>query len=200
MLTRRQNEILDVIYHWHQQHGYTPTLDEIAQQIGINTRSTIHQHVQTLIKLGKLKAASGKRAYDLIEEASNDAQIERLQLVGQIAAGKPIEAIPDQNDISPSDLFSGAGRYALQVRGESMVDIGIMDGDYVVIQQQESARNGEIVVALVEREEATLKRIYYLSDGNVELRPENRTMQSMVYPAQNVQVQGRMVGLFRNYS
>lgn len=200
MLTRRQKEILAVIHQWYEQHGYTPTLDEIAQKVGINTRSTIHQHVQMLIKAGKLLAAEGKRAYDLAQETTEQALNPQLKLVGKIAAGKPIEAIQGQEEISPNDLFSGIGRYALQVRGESMVDIGIMDGDYVVIQQQESARNGEIVVALVEREEATLKRIYHLSDGNIELRPENRTMKPMVYPATSVQIQGRMIGLFRNYN
>jgi repressor LexA len=101
--------------------------------------------------------------------------------------------------IDPTVLLSGNGRYVLEVRGDSMTDIGIMDGDFIVIQQQDNAKNGAIVVALVNREEATLKRIYHLPDGKVELRPENSTMQPMVYPAASVQVQGAMVGLFRSY-
>jgi repressor LexA len=101
--------------------------------------------------------------------------------------------------IDPAALLAGNGRYVLEVRGNSMTGIGIMDGDFVVIQQQDTAKNGEVVVALVNREEATLKRIYHLPDGQVELRPESSAMQPMVYPATNVQVQGKMVGLFRSY-
>lgn len=201
MLTRRQQEIMDIIQTMYARNGYAPTLDEIASASGINTRSTIHQHVQTLIKEGYLRAATGKRAYQMPSEteARHPQRSLHLPLVGSIAAGKPIEAIPGRDEINPTDIFAGKGRYVLQVKGESMIDIGIMDGDFVVIQPQEEARNGEIVVALVEREEATLKRIHYLPDGNVELRPENSTMQPMVYPATSVQVQGKMVGLFRSY-
>lgn len=201
MLTRRQQEIMDIIQAMYARNGYAPTLDEIASASGINTRSTVHQHVQILIKEGHLQAATGKRAYQMPSEAEarHPQQPLHLPLVGCIAAGKPIEAIPGRDEINPTDIFAGKGRYVLEVKGESMIDIGIMDGDFVVIQTQEEARNGEVVVALVEREEATLKRIHYLPDGNVELRPENSTMQPMVYPATSVQVQGKMVGLFRSY-
>ena len=205
MLTRRQQQIWEVIQSWYYRHGYAPTLDEIGQAVGINTRSTVHQHVQTLIKQGLLLATEGKRAYQMPRQVTErhpqmSLDLTSLPLEGQIAAGRPIEAIGDRNEISPNELFTGPGRYALKVKGESMIDIGVMDGDYVVIQRAEDARNGDIVVALIEREEATLKRIYYLPDGQVELRPENSSMQPMVYPATSVQVQGRMVGLVRNYS
>ncbi|MGB0845820.1 MAG: transcriptional repressor LexA [Thiolinea sp.] len=205
MLTRRQQQIWEVIHKWYRRHGYTPTLDEIGKAVGLNTRSTVHQHVQTLIRENYLKAASGKRAYEMMPEDTErhpqmPLSLPTLPLEGQIAAGRPIEAIADRNDISPSEMFTGPGRYALKVRGESMIDIGVMDGDYVVIQRIEDARNGDIVVALVEREEATLKRIFYHDTGFVELRPENTEMQPMFYPADSVQVQGRMVGLFRNYN
>lgn len=201
MLTRRQQQIWDVIQSLYARNGYAPTLDEIALACGINTRSTIHQHVQALIREGRLQSTEGKRAYRMPEAAvARHPQLPLgLPLAGRIAAGKPIEAITGKDEINPSDMFSGNGRYVLEVRGESMIDIGIMDGDFVVIQQQDSARNGDIVVALVEREEATLKRLYRLADGRIELRPENSTMQPMVYPAESVQVQGKMVGLFRSY-
>jgi len=198
MLTRRQLQVWEIIQTLSARNGYAPTLDEIAQASGINTRSTVHQHVQALIREAYLEAASGKRAYQ-IPTVAQVRPATNLPLAGRIAAGKPIEAITGHDQINPSDLFSGNGRYVLEVCGESMTDIGIMDGDFVVIQQQGHARDGEIVVALVEREEATLKRIYHLPDGRVELRPENRQMQPMRYPAESVQVQGRMVGLFRNY-
>jgi repressor LexA len=192
---------MDIIHSLYARNGYTPTLDEIALASGINTRSTVHQHVQALIREGRLQATSGKRAYRMPEAAvARHPQMPlNLPFAGRIAAGKPIEAISGRDEINPTDIFSGKGRYVLEVRGESMIDIGIMDGDFVVIQQQEEARNGEIVVALVEREEVTLKRLYHLPDGKIELRPENSQMQPMVYPADSVQVQGRMVGLFRSY-
>lgn len=201
MLTRRQQEIMDIIQTLYARNGYAPTLDEIALASGINTRSTVHQHVQILIREGYLQAATGKRAYRMPSEAESHHPQQPLALpfIGCIAAGKPIAAIPGRDEINPLDIFSGKGRFVLEVKGESMIDIGIMDGDFVVIQTQEEARDGEVVVALVEREEATLKRIYYLPDGNIELRPENSTLRPMVYPAESVQVQGKMVGLFRSY-
>ncbi|MEZ5447916.1 MAG: transcriptional repressor LexA [Thiolinea sp.] len=204
MLTRRQQQIWEAIRHWYRTHGYTPTLDEIGRAVGINARSTVHQHVQALIKSGHLLSASGKRAYEMppdeIEKQEQmAANLNSLPLQGRIAAGRPIEAIADRHDVSPNEMFTGPGRYALKVRGDSMIDIGVMDGDYVVIQRVETAHNGDIVVALVNQEEATLKRIFYRADGQVELRPENRDMQSLYYPEDTVQVQGRMVGLFRTY-
>lgn len=204
MLTRRQQQIWDVIRKWYQSHGYTPTLDEIAQAVGINSRSTVHEHVKNLIEQDYLRASSGKRAYeiqpkDMERDSQMALELSVLPLEGQIAAGRPIEAINHRNDISPNEMFTGPGRYALKVRGESMIDIGVMDGDYVVIQSIETAHNGDIVVALVNQEEATLKRIFYKDNGEVELHPENREMDVMTYPAESVQVQGRMVGLFRTY-
>lgn len=203
MLTRRQQQIMDIIQSLYARNGYTPTLDEIASAGGISTRSTVHQHVQALIREGRLHATPGKRAYRMPETAvARHPQMPLrlgLPLAGRIAAGKPIEAISGKDEINPGDLFRGNGRYVLEVRGESMIDIGIMDGDFVVIQQQEDACDGDIVVALVEREEVTLKRLYRLADGRIELRPENRTLQPMVYPTESVQVQGKMVGLFRSY-
>ncbi|PID49464.1 MAG: repressor LexA [Proteobacteria bacterium] len=203
MLTRRQQEVWEAIQKWYFGRGYTPTLDEIAQAVGISARSTVHQHVQTLIREGYLLPAEGKRAYKMPKQLEEchpqiNLSLTALPLIGQIAAGCPIEAIKDSNEVNPNELFLGPGRYALKVRGDSMVDIGIMNNDYVVIQEAESARNGEIVVALVNREEVTLKRIFYRNDGQVELRPENSDLQPMFYPAESVQIQGKMVGLFRS--
>ncbi|WP_020395123.1 transcriptional repressor LexA [Thiolinea disciformis] len=204
MLTRKQQQIWEVIQQWYNHFGYAPTLDEIGQKLGIKSRSTVHQHIQTLIQKNVLLSGQGKRAYQmpkplLDQHPQLPLALTSLPLEGQIAAGQPIQAISDQADISPNELFLGPGRYALKVKGESMIDIGVMDGDYVVIQRTEEARNGEIVVALIEREEATLKRIYYQANGQIELHPENKTMRPMIYPAQSVQIQGRMIGLFRSY-
>lgn len=201
-LTRRQQDILQTIRSLFEMNGYAPTLDQIGHQAGLNTRSTVHQHVQSLISLGYLdEAAEGKRAYSIPSHWTKQPAPIRasgLQLLGKIAAGKPIEAL-DKNEISPNELFLGPNRYALKVQGESMRDIGVMDGDYVVIQHAETACNNDIVVAYVDGAGATLKRIFYLADGQVELHPENSNMQPMIYPASHVQVQGKMIGLFRSY-
>lgn len=201
-LTRRQQEILQTIRSLFEMNGYAPTLDQIGSQAGLNTRSTVHQHVQSLISLGYLdEAAEGKRAYSIPNawlKPSTSLFPSGLQLLGKIAAGKPIEAL-DKNEISPNELFLGPNRYALKVQGESMRDIGVMDGDYVVIQHAETAVNNDIVVAYVEGDGATLKRIFYLPDGRIELHPENSQMRPMIYPAHCVQVQGKMIGLFRSY-
>ena len=201
MLTRRQQQVLEIIQELYARNGYAPTLDEIASASGINTRSTVHQHVQTLIREGRLQPATGKRAYKMpaAAVARHPQMLLSLPLEGRIAAGKPIEAISGRDEISPGDIFAGRGRYVLEVRGDSMIDIGIMDGDFVVIQQKDAADDGDIVVALIENEEATLKRLFKLSNGKVELRPENSTMEPMVYPAESVRIQGKMVGLFRSY-
>ena len=196
MLTRRQQQIMDIIHKLYAQNGYLPTLDEIAHAGGINTRSTVHQHVQALIQQGYLAATTGKRAYRLPEPAARE---DYLPLLGKIAAGRPIEALASQNEISADEMFRGQGRFVLKVSGESMRDIGIMDGDYVVIQKQNIASNGEIIVALVDKQEATLKRIFYLPNRKIELRPENSDMESLIYPAKSVQVQGKLVGVFRTY-
>lgn len=196
MLTRRQQQIMDIIHKLYAQNGYLPTLDEIAHAGGINTRSTVHQHVQALIQQGYLAATTGKRAYRLPEPAARE---DYLPLLGKIAAGQPIEALASQNEISADEMFRGQGRFVLKVSGESMRDIGIMDGDYVVIQKQNIASNGEIIVALVDKQEATLKRIFYLPNRKIELRPENSDMASLIYPAKSVQVQGKLVGVFRTY-
>ena len=196
MLTRRQQQIMDIIHKLYAQNGYLPTLDEIAHAGGINTRSTVHQHVQALIQQGYLEATTGKRAYRLPEPAARE---DYLPLLGKIAAGQPIEALASQNEISADEMFRGQGRFVLKVSGESMRDIGIMDGDYVVIQKQNIASNGEIIVALVDKQEATLKRIFYLPNRKIELRPENSDMESLIYPAKSVQVQGKLVGVFRTY-
>ena len=196
MLTRRQQQIMDIIHKLYAQNGYLPTLDEIAHAGGINTRSTVHQHVQALIQQGYLAATTGKRAYRLPEPAARE---DYLPLLGKIAAGQPIEALASQNEISADEMFRGQGRFVLKVSGESMRDIGIMDGDYVVIQKQNIASIGEIIVALGDKQEATLKRIFYLPNRKIELRPENSDMESLIYPAKSVQVQGKLVGVFRTY-
>ena len=195
MLTSKQALVLQVIKQLTQQMGYLPTLEEIGQDIGIG-RSTVHKHIQTLINNGYLQEAAGKSAYQLAESIEDE---NTLPYMGRIAAGCPIEAIPDQQNINMAQLFCGPDRYVLKVAGDSMIEAGIWDEDYVVIQKQSHAREGNIIVALFDRYEATLKYYHPKDTGVVELRPANCQLQSMFYPAEQVDIQGIMVGVFRDY-
>ena len=196
MLTSKQSQVLQTIQHLAQQMGYLPTLEEIGQEMGIG-RSTIHKHIRTLINNGYLQEAEGKSAYQLADPL--DEEEGSLPYMGRIAAGFPIEAIPDQQNINLAQLFCGPDRYVLKIAGDSMIEAGIWDDDYVVIEKRTSAREGDIIVALVDRYEATLKYYHPKDTGVVELRPANSQLQSMFYPADQVEIQGVMVGVFRSY-
>jgi len=196
MLTSKQSQVLQTIQHLAQQMGYLPTLEEIGQDLGIG-RSTIHKHIRTLINNGYLQEAEGKSAYQLADPL--DEEEGSLPYMGKIAAGFPIEAIPDQQNINLAQLFCGPDRYVLKIAGDSMIEAGIWDDDFVVIEKRTSAREGDIIVALVDRYEATLKYYHPKDTGVVELRPANSQLQSMFYPADQVEIQGVMVGVFRSY-
>jgi len=195
MLTSKQSLVLQTIQQLTQQMGYLPTLEEIGQEIGIG-RSTVHKHIHTLINNNYLQAAEGKAAYQLMEPFEDEGS---LPYMGKIAAGAPIEAIPDQQSINLAGLFCGPNRYVLRISGDSMIEAGIWDDDFVVIQKQAYAREGNIIVALVDRYEATLKYYHPKDTGVVELRPANAQMESMFYPAEQVEIQGVMIGVFRDY-
>jgi repressor LexA len=196
MLTSKQALVLRTIQELAQDMGYLPTLEEIGQEIGVG-RSTIHKHIRSLINNSYLQEAEGKAAYQM-EGLFNDDE-NSLPYMGRIAAGCPIEAIPDQQNINMAQLFCGPNRYVLKIAGDSMIEAGIWDEDYVVIQKQSHAREGNIIVALVDRYEATLKYYHPKDTGVVELRPANSQMESMFYPAEMVEIQGIMIGVFRNY-
>ncbi len=176
--------------------GYLPTLEEIGQEIGVG-RSTVHKHIRSLINNNYLQEADGKAAYQIDGFFNEDEN--SLPYMGRIAAGCPIEAIPDQQNINMAQLFCGPNRYVLKIAGDSMIEAGIWDEDYVVIQKQSYAREGNIIVALVDRYEATLKYYHPKDTGVVELRPANSQMESMFYPAEMVEIQGVMIGVFRDY-
>lgn len=195
MLTNKQNIVLGIIREFIRENQRQPTLEEIGKQLGIG-RSTVHKHVQALIRAGNLFESSGKFAYEYVDE---DEELGSLPYLGRIAAGKPIEAIIDQKQINLARFFCGAGRYVLKISGDSMVDAGIFDEDYVVIRKQETARPGTIVVALVEAREATLKYYHPHSTGVVELQPANKQLKTMYYPADQVEIQGVLIGVFRDY-
>jgi len=213
-LTKRQQEIFDFIKRYSSTHGYPPTVRDIGKAVGLASSSTVHAHLANLEKLGMLRRDPSKpRAIELLDRVRGDvgavvgsavdnmrdALRTGLPIVGQVAAGSPVlaeENIEDYVQV-PSIAGGDQGEYVLRVRGESMKDAGILEGDFVVVRPQETASDGEIVVALVgdEGEEATVKRFFREAD-HVRLQPENTTMQPI--RSKDVQVLGRVVGVFRS--
>ena len=198
MPTLLEKRILNFIQAFIIKHGHSPTLVEIGKAMEISSKGTIHRYVQNLRNQGLL--AASERGWRGIRLA-DDAQINStsLPLVGRIAAGQPIEAIHDHGEINLTEMFVGKDRYALEIKGDSMIDIGILDGDIVIIQPQETAQFGDVIVALIDDQEATLKRFKRLKDGSVELSPENQELDPMVYDASRVKIQGLLVGQLRSY-
>ena len=197
MLTRLEERVLQFITQYIAQTGHGPTLAEIGKAVKIRSKGTVHRYVQALADKGHLRrAGSGWRSIRLAGEY--DRRLTILPLVGRIAAGQPIEAIPDQAEINFSELLLGPDRFALKVSGHSMIEAGILDGDFVVVRRTDSASNGDIVVALVDNDEATLKRLRKHGE-RIELIPANRQMPSMIYPADRVRIQGVVVGQARIY-
>lgn len=195
MLTLAEQRTLKFIKQYLAEHGFAPTVMEIATGIGITSKGVAHRYILALEEAGKIRITHGRhRNIELVDMALNTAQIPFL---GKIAAGKPIEAIMDNEMLDVQALFAGANRYALRVKGDSMIDEGIHDGDVVICEQCQSANDGDIVVALVDEGEATLKRLKNNRNGTVSLIPANPNISSMIYPADRVQIQGRFVGLLR---
>lgn len=205
MLSRREQDTYDFICNYISEHQQGPLLDEIAGGLGIKSKGVIHRYVQTLAKAQLIELIPGRhRGIQLSDPLSGQQRAHEdnapiLPLLGRIAAGLPIEAIPDHDELNLSDFFMGPGRFVLKVQGESMIEAGILPDDMVVIESCITARNGEIVVALVDQQEATLKRFHNNQDGTVTLIPENSSMQAMTFESQRVHIQGVLVGQMRSY-
>lgn len=201
VIYKRQKQILDFLAQYIDTNGYAPTLKQIAKALDVSSLATVHEHLQALEKKGLIRKKNGAvRGIVLTEHIPHTSQGLEVPIMGYIAAGSPIEQYTDPNatiSISPAMVSSSKRVYVLQVRGESMIEDGIWDGDHVIIEQQERADNGDIVVALLDNGLATLKR-YYKEPNRVRLEPANRTM-SPIY-AKNVTVQGKVVGLIRRYN
>ncbi len=195
-LTRRQQQIYDYLREHAGEFAHPPTYDELCAHLGLSSRGSLHKHIQALVEAGVVEPMEGRAGIRLSEWGREEG----IPHLGAIAAGRPIEALPQPEFLPvPDYLLSDRPCYVLTVKGDSMVDAGIMDGDLVVIEERDTARNGEIVVALINDEEATLKRLLNNDDGSVTLIPENATMQRMVYPAAAVRIQGVLVSLLRRY-
>jgi repressor LexA len=199
-LTKRQQEIFDFVKRYAGEHGYPPTVRDIGQAIGLTSSSTVHAHLANLEKLGLLRRDPTKpRAIEvLVDKAKQVVAPAGLPLVGQVAAGSPVLAEQNIEEYVPVPGIAGGdeGEFVLRVKGDSMVDAGILEGDHVIVRRQESASNGEIVVALVD-EEATVKRFYREKD-HVRLQPENRALDPI--RTRDVQLLGRVVGVCRRVS
>jgi repressor LexA len=197
-LTKRQREIYEYIRGFLDREGYAPSLEEIGAHFSLSSVATVHKHVQNLVQKGLLrKAWNRSRSLELVESGSDD--VRAIPLLGTVAAGTPIEAIPVPDTIPvPAELAARGDCYALRVQGESMIDDHILDGDIVVLEARSVPREGETVVALVHREEATLKR-FFRDGGKIRLVPANPELRAMVFPAEDVEVQGVVIGLLRRY-
>ena len=199
-LTRRQREVLDVIRDFIAQNGYSPSLEEVGGSLGLSSVATVHKHVTHLVEKGYVRRAwNQNRSIEIVDSGVGGGTVS-LPLAGRIAAGQPLEAVPASETLAvPADFVAGRGAtYVLRVEGHSMIDEQIRHGDFVVVEERAEAADGEVVVALVEGREATLKRLYR-EGGQVRLQPANPEMQPIVVPADRVQVQGVVVGLLRKY-
>jgi repressor LexA len=204
-LTKRQREILDFITNFVQKKGYSPSFEEIGSGMGLSSLATVHKHLTNLEKKGMVKRDYNRsRSIDVIppraraKMAMMQPQETALPFVGRIAAGRPIETFEQQETISLNDVTRSKDVFVLQVSGESMQDEHIVDGDYVLVEKAKTARDGEIVVALVEGSDTTLKRLYREGE-KIRLQPSNATMKPIIVPAHSVQVQGKVIGVLRKY-
>ncbi len=197
-LTRRQRTILEHLRESRERQAHPPTLGELCRELGLRSRGSLHKHVQALVKAGHVEPLSGKQRGVRLREPDQDDLLS-LPLLGRIAAGCPIEALENPQDLEVPGQLRGKGRcYVLQVRGDSMIDEGILDGDWVVIEQRDHARDGEIVVALIDGEEATLKRIEQTPSACI-LHPSNPNLAPLRYAPERVRIQGVVTGQMRVY-
>lgn len=204
ILYTKERQVLDFINQFIRRYGFAPTLKEIADGIGVRAIATVHEHLRSLEAKGFLKISTGTmRGIELVgkkgKAATEGEMASELPVLGFIAAGEPLEPHTDPNlylSVAPSMISSGKPAYILQVKGESLIEEGILDGDYVVIQHQEDAQNGDIVVAIFRNGLATLKRIFF-EKGRIRLEPTNNQM-SPIYVTE-VKIQGKVVGVIRRY-
>jgi repressor LexA len=203
MLTERQQDTLDFIRSYIQQQGRSPLVSDIAEGLGIKSQGTTHRYIQALVDAGYIERHVGRtRGIALIEEGQESLQeLEpvTLPVMGKIAAGRLIEAVADESEIDLKEMFAGKGRFVLKVNGESMIGKAIMSGDWVVVQSGSQARHGDIVVALVDGYDATLKTLLINDDGTVTLMPANPDFEPVTLAAERVSIQGTVVGQLRTY-
>jgi repressor LexA len=198
-LTKRQREILDYLNDFIQQHGYAPSLEEIGRRFNLSSLATVHKHLTNLQEKGFIRRAWNRsRSVELVPTRTGGRALE-LPMLGYVAAGAPIEAVTNNETIAVPENFAGKrDSYVLRVKGDSMIDEQIRDGDFVIIEDRKSADNGEMVIALVGGQDVTLKK-FYRENGRVRLQPANPAMQPIMVDQDQVQIQGVVVGVMRKY-
>src|SRR5580698_7382741 len=204
-ITKRQHEVYDFISRFVSENNYSPSYEEIRVALKLNSLATVHKHVSNLEKKGLLtRDYNRSRSIDLVppkgklKQSMNVNTGVVLPLMGRIAAGRPIEAVQSNETISLADFVRSKEVFVLEVRGESMQDEAILNGDYVLVEKTKTAHNGDIVVALLESSDATLKRFFREGD-NIRLQPSNAAMKPIIVPAATVEIQGRVIGVLRKY-
>ena len=199
-LTKRQKLIYDFIVTFISEHGYAPSIVEIGERFGLSSPATIHKHLTNLEAKGLIRRRKNlSRAIELVEPGPDKNYSAEIPLAGLIAAGGPMETFQMEDTISiPADMAGAGNVYALRVKGDSMIEEGILDGDFVIVNQRPYADNGETVVALVNNDTTTLKK-YYRENGFVRLQPANSRMEPIILPADDVAVQGVVTGILRKF-
>lgn len=208
-LTKRQKDFLDFLSGFLEKRGYSPSYEEIAEGLSLASLATVHKHILALeakqyLKRGfnqsrSLEIAPKYYAEQRQHRSGNESAAMEVPLLGRIAAGRPVESATGQDSVGFSDFVGDPNTYALQVRGESMIEDHICDGDFVLVQKAETARDGEIVVALVNGSESTLKRFYREPNDQVRLQPANSSMAPIYVPGAAVAVQGKVLAVLRKY-
>jgi repressor LexA len=228
-LTRRQKEVLDVLIDFINRKGYSPSFEEIGESLGLSSLATVHKHIENLHKKGFIRRGINQsRSIDVValpgpvpvgrvevhsrkrsrRQLTNPAMAPRLPLswplefplLGRIAAGQPVETLANRETLSLGEFVHGKGNvYVLRVKGDSMIDDHICDGDYILVEGVQDAANGEIVVALIDGQESTLKRLFREANGRVRLQPANSQMDPIFVEAPRLQVQGKVIGVLRKY-
>jgi repressor LexA len=207
-LTPKQKKVLDFIVEATLRDGYSPSFEEIARGVGLSSLATVHKHISTLEQKGYLRRRFNESRSLEVAQAYLKSERERLNaaprglevpLRGRIAAGRPVETYENPETLNFADFAASPDTFALEVRGDSMIDDHICDGDFVLVERTSEARDGEIVVALVRGSETTLKRLYREAEGRIRLQPANAQMDPILVPAGEVEVQGRVLAVLRKY-
>jgi repressor LexA len=200
-LTKRQREILNYLDTYASANGYAPSFEEIAEHFNYNSLATVHEHLSNLERKGYIKRSYNEsRAIEILPSDAAPRAIE-LPILGAVAAGVPIEALAHDETIAVPDNFThrSGNHYVLRVKGNSMIDEQIRDGDFVVVNERQSADNGEMVIAMLHGTSATVKKLYRERDGRIRLQPANETMSPMYVHENDISIQGVVVGVLRRY-
>jgi repressor LexA len=199
-LTKRQKQMVDYLENYIEEHGYAPTLAEVGEYFGLSSLATVHKHLRNLEGKGFIRRVHNhSRALEIASRNNGATAARELPLLGKVAAGEPIEAIEEDNTISvPEQLVRRDNTFCLRIKGESMIEEGIRDGDYIIVEGRDTANQGETIVALI-GDEATVKKYYREADGRIRLQPANPSMEPIYVSEDRLQIRGVVVGLMRHY-